>query len=248
MDLVPGWSRTCGSRRPARDLRGPLRGALRAGPLRDARRRRRRDENAFQTWLGGHRPLPDASAKPDVAAEGRRFSPCVPRVTARRAKATALNAPKLAGQSGWYIARQIRNFKAGLRGAKDEDTYGKQMAAMAGTLDDDRHPQRDGLSCDTPRHAADSTVPATPTKGHSLYTTCGACHGPYGDGVWTTNAPRLAHMSDWYMAAAAREFPAAEFAAVTRWISRAGRWSRWPRSYPRRQKAHPTICLLISIR
>ncbi len=46
----------------------------------------------------------------------------------------ALNGPKLAGQSDWYLVRQIKNFKAGIRGSHDQDVYGKMMAPMANTL------------------------------------------------------------------------------------------------------------------
>ena len=39
-----------------------------------------------------------------------------------------------------------------------------------------------------------------PEKGQSIYaTTCASCHGASGQGVWSTNAPRLANMSDWYI-------------------------------------------------
>jgi cytochrome c oxidase subunit 2 len=38
-----------------------------------------------------------------------------------------------------------------------------------------------------------------PERGKSLYTTCSACHGTEGQGIWATNAPRLANMSDWYL-------------------------------------------------
>jgi len=33
-----------------------------------------------------------------------------------------------------------------------------------------------------------------------LYTTCAYCHGDQGQGVWAMNAPRLANMTDWYLA------------------------------------------------
>ncbi len=36
-------------------------------------------------------------------------------------------------------------------------------------------------------------------EGRSLYATCAGCHGDSGEGIWTTSAPRLAHMSDWYL-------------------------------------------------
>ena len=49
-----------------------------------------------------------------------------------------LNAPKLAGQEPWYIARQLKNFATGVRGADPRDIFGMQMRPMALTLKDDR--------------------------------------------------------------------------------------------------------------
>ena len=46
----------------------------------------------------------------------------------------ALSSPRLAGQQNNYLSRQIRNFKSGLRGAHEQDAYGKQMIAFASTL------------------------------------------------------------------------------------------------------------------
>ena len=50
----------------------------------------------------------------------------------------ALNAPKIAGQEPWYLRRQLNAYKAGLRGAHEDDIYGQQMAPMAMTLADDQ--------------------------------------------------------------------------------------------------------------
>ena len=50
----------------------------------------------------------------------------------------ALNAPRLAGQEDWYIVRQLKNFKSGIRGADPKDTYGMQMRPMAMTLANDQ--------------------------------------------------------------------------------------------------------------
>jgi cytochrome c oxidase subunit 2 len=47
-----------------------------------------------------------------------------------------LNAPALAGREDWYLARQIENFKKGIRGAHPDDVYGRQMAPMAQVLAD----------------------------------------------------------------------------------------------------------------
>ena len=43
----------------------------------------------------------------------------------------ALNSPKIAGQEPWYLERQLKNFKAGIRGADPKDKYGMQMRPMA---------------------------------------------------------------------------------------------------------------------
>ncbi len=49
-----------------------------------------------------------------------------------------LNAPKLAGQEPWYIARQLKNFKEGVRGSDQRDLFGMQMRPMALTLKGDQ--------------------------------------------------------------------------------------------------------------
>lgn len=44
------------------------------------------------------------------------------------------NAPRLAGMSDWYLVRQLKNFKQGIRGDHPDDFYGEQMSEMAKTL------------------------------------------------------------------------------------------------------------------
>ena len=69
---------------------------------------------------------------------GQGFPPCARPVTARLPKATRRSVrPRLAGQHGWYLARELGNFKQGLRGADSADTFGTQMRPMAQTLTDD---------------------------------------------------------------------------------------------------------------
>lgn len=46
-------------------------------------------------------------------------------------------APALAGQNDWYLATQIKNFKAGYRGREPQDIFGSQMMAVASILKDD---------------------------------------------------------------------------------------------------------------
>ena len=50
----------------------------------------------------------------------------------------SLNAPRLSGMNDWYVARQLKNYKQGIRGSHPQDLYGKQMTLMAGVLRDDQ--------------------------------------------------------------------------------------------------------------
>ncbi len=45
-------------------------------------------------------------------------------------------APRLAGQHGWYLERQLRNFRAGVRGTDSTDVYGLVMRPQAESLPD----------------------------------------------------------------------------------------------------------------
>ena len=49
-----------------------------------------------------------------------------------------MNAPRQAGMDDWYLERQLKNFKSGVRGAHPQDLSGKQMGFMARTLHDDQ--------------------------------------------------------------------------------------------------------------
>ena len=50
----------------------------------------------------------------------------------------ALQAPRLAVQDDWYLKRQLENFRLGVRGAHDGDTYGHQMVLMARSLQNEQ--------------------------------------------------------------------------------------------------------------
>ena len=42
-----------------------------------------------------------------------------------------LNAPRLSGQAGWYLAKQLKDYRDGVRGNRDDDVLAKQMAPFA---------------------------------------------------------------------------------------------------------------------
>jgi cytochrome c oxidase subunit 2 len=113
----------------------------------------------------------------------------------------------LSGQGGWYLKRELQNFKNGARGTHQKDVFGKMMAPMAATLADDAAIDNVVAYIKTlPDRPAPLTVTKNATNGQKLYENCGACHGADGQGKQATNAPRLKGMSDWYLVTQLKNF------------------------------------------
>lgn len=111
-----------------------------------------------------------------------------------------LNAPQIAGQPAWYLIRQLKHFKEGLRGTHLQDTYGMQMAPMAATLPDDAAVENvvAYIASLNPTERT-PTLSGDATKGKDLYLLCATCHGPDGKGLETLNGPSLVVQQDWYL-------------------------------------------------
>jgi cytochrome c oxidase subunit II len=160
------------------------------------------EESAFQAWLSSYPTFAQMAARPagDVEAGKALFAVCAACHGAQAEGNPAMNAPKLAGQAGWYLKRQLQAFKSGARGTHDKDVFGKMMAPMAATLADDTAIDNVVAYVKTlPDNPAPATVSGDVKNGEEPYVTCAACHGADGRGIQATNAPRLKGMSDWYM-------------------------------------------------
>ena len=120
----------------------------------------------------------------------------------------ALNSPKIAGQEPWYLERQLKNFKAGIRGADPKDKYGMQMRPMALTLADDQsiRDMAAYVSSMPVERAVVSTINGDLEAGKAAYVMCQACHGSAGEGNKTLNSPKLAGLQDWYVARQLKNF------------------------------------------
>ena len=155
----------------------------------------------YDTWLAAQPTFAETAARPEGTAQAGQalYGVCSACHGQQGEGNVALNAPRIAGQEGWYIERQIAAYQNGLRGGEG-DQFGAQMAPMSRTLA-------------TPQAMADviayiETLPDTPTeqtvtgdidRGRRYWQTCGLCHGAQGEGNWGAKAPRLAGMSDWYL-------------------------------------------------
>jgi cytochrome c oxidase subunit 2 len=167
------------------------------------------DDNAYQAWLARQPTFAQwmARPKPDPVAGKALYAVCAACHGAEGEGNAAMNAPKLAGQGAWYLARQLLHFKQGARGAHSNDVYGKVMAPMAATLADDAAIANVAAFIGTlPDKAVPATVRGNANTGQRRYATCGTCHGPDGRGIEATNAPRLKGMNDWYLVTQLRNF------------------------------------------
>ncbi len=111
-----------------------------------------------------------------------------------------LNVPKIGGQEEWYVARQLQNFKSGLRAPTTSDVYGTQMRALSMTLANDQEIADVSayVASMSPPAVAD-TVSGDAAQGKAGYATCTACHGVNGEGNQALNSPKLAGQHDWYV-------------------------------------------------
>ena len=167
------------------------------------------EESDYQAWLSKQPTFAETLAQPagDVVAGKRSYATCAGCHGSQAEGNVALNAPKLSGQEDWYLNRQLRYFKTGVRGSHEQDTYGRQMAAMAATLADDTAIRNVSAYIQTlPDSPANATVVGDTAHGKKIYQTCAACHGSDGQGRQALNAPRAAGMSDWYLVTQLKNF------------------------------------------
>ena len=150
----------------------------------------------------------NASAAGDATKGKAAYAVCAACHGANGMGNKALNAPGIAGQEPWYLERQLKNFKGGIRGADPKDTYGMQMRPMALTLANDQavSDMAAFLSSMPVSKSSESTVKGDTSAGKASYMICQACHGPTGGGNKALNAPRLTGLQDWYIVRQLKNF------------------------------------------
>ena len=152
----------------------------------------------------------NASAAGDATKGKAAYAVCAACHGANGMGNKALNAPRIAGQEPWYLERQLKNFKGGIRGADPKDTYGMQMRPMALTLANDQavSDMAAFLSSMPVSKSSESTVKGDVTAGKASYMICQTCHGPKGGGNRALNSPKLTGLQDWYIVRQLKNFKA----------------------------------------
>ena len=151
-----------------------------------------------------------AYAAGDVAKGKASYAVCMACHGADGMGNKALNAPRIAGQESWYLVRQLKNFKNGIRGADPKDKYGMQMRPMALTLANDQAiaDVAKYVSIMPEQKIVEKTVNGDIAAGKKAYMICQACHGPTGGGNQALNSPKLAGQQDWYVVRQLKNFKA----------------------------------------
>jgi len=94
------------------------------------------DMAAYVSSMPTSKPL-ESTVKGDATAGKASYMICQTCHGPKGGGNKALNSPRLTGLQDWYIVRQLKNFKAGIRGTKSGDLFGMQMRPMAMTLAND---------------------------------------------------------------------------------------------------------------
>lgn len=156
----------------------------------------------YQAWLAQQPTWAEIQGRPapDAVAGKASYMVCASCHGQQGEGNAALNAPALAGMPDWYVERQLNYYKQGIRGAHEDDMYGKQMAPMAMTLVNDAAVRNVSayVASLNPTSTA-STLGGDPDRGADFYVSCGACHGVEAQGNYALQAPRLAGQEDWYL-------------------------------------------------
>tara|TARA_R110002126_G_scaffold33382_23_gene104527 strand:+ start:4540 stop:5940 length:1401 start_codon:yes stop_codon:yes gene_type:complete len=155
----------------------------------------------YQKWLAGQQSYQQYQARlaGDPEFGKAHYQVCGSCHGANGEGNATLNAPALAGQSAWYLKRQLKAYQQGLRGTAEGDLFGAQMIAMAKLVQDDQAINH--LLAYIGSFAAPDVQPqpANLQNGQRLYRNCSYCHGKRAQGVYAMNAPRLSGLEPWYL-------------------------------------------------
>ena len=111
----------------------------------------------------------------------------------------AVQAPRLAGMEGWYLQRQLENFREGIRGTHTDDLQGIAMQSMAAKLTDASIADIVSWVGAWEFVATDVTIEGNVNRGRTAYQICASCHGTNAEGNEALGAPALAGQNDWYL-------------------------------------------------
>ena len=120
----------------------------------------------------------------------------------------ARQTPALAVLPAWYTAAQLRAYRAGWRGAVNEDFIARKMTLFAEALASEQALEAvaeyaaglRGLSSSPGTADQQDSIPAPPdTVTARHFEGCASCHGLKGEGIEPLGAPPIAGQPAWYL-------------------------------------------------
>ena len=115
--------------------------------------------------------------------------------------------PILDGLPEWYVARQLRKFKSGVRGSLPKNRSAALMAEGMSALQDEEEIERvAAYISDLPPQSHLLVIRGDADLGKTVYMRCIPCHGLGAEGNPLIGAPPINMMEDWYLLGQLRKF------------------------------------------
>ena len=89
----------------------------------------RRPRNRPYEW-DSHLAVLDADEPPDAKNGARLYETCANCHGESGEGIQEMNGPRVDNKQSWYLIRQLKYFKYGVRGTHEDDVYGRQMAEL----------------------------------------------------------------------------------------------------------------------
>lgn len=155
----------------------------------------------YQQWLAQQQTFGQSQtvAEADIRLGQAQYQLCAACHGAAGEGNEQMHAPALAGQSRWYLRRQLLHYQQGIRGSAEGDQFGAQMAAMANTVADPAMLNHLLAYIASLPPATTKTTDGDVQRGQKLYRSCASCHGAAAGGSYAMNAPKLAGVDAWYL-------------------------------------------------
>ena len=111
----------------------------------------------------------------------------------------SLKAPLISGLSQWYLYRQMKNYRDGVRGNHPQDIFGQSMRLSIMNLSDNELRALAEYISTLSVDKQPISIQGDTETGKFVFEHCISCHGEFGEGDQTIGAPRLTGQSDWYL-------------------------------------------------
>ena len=143
-------------------------------------------------------PMPSAVAQSD---DVQLYFPCATCHGSNGEGVPAKYGPALAGLSVEYVEAELLAFANGTRGGNPADRHGGEMALVAKAYSPEalKIIAEIVAAFDPPKILHDQEISVSAARGRYVYQRCAICHGEFGQGDQSQNAPRLAGQDPEYL-------------------------------------------------